>query len=144
MNYTKRLSFITAALANANAALKSWQSYCQIFDHEVPTLSRATHNLMRFIDICEQDKRMNEACVEKRRHRFDGVSVLQATFCAPDGRTKRIAVAKPRDAIEEPYITETLYASLRKALGDEIYTVESFPICVVSKIGKITTEIKAK
>ncbi len=77
--------------------------------------------------------------IEERRKRFDSVPVLQAMLRFKDGSTRRVAVSKPTDAIDEPYIGEMFHAALVKQ--GVVATLEDYPVLVIDKrrhvIGKI-------
>lgn len=77
--------------------------------------------------------------IEERRKRFDSVPVLQAKLRFKDGSTRRVAVSKPTDAMDEPYIGEMFHAALVKQ--GVVATLEDYPVLVIDKrrhvIGKI-------
>ena len=77
---------------------------------------------------------------EERRKRFDAVPILQAALRFRDGTTRRVAVSKPTDAIEEPHIGEMFYAALVKQ--GVVSSLESYPVLVVDRRGRIVSEIK--
>ena len=76
---------------------------------------------------------------EKRRRRFDFAPVLQALLRFKDGSTRRVAVSKPTDAIDEPYIGEMFHAALVRQ--GVVATLEQFPVLVVDKRGRVTGKI---
>ena len=79
--------------------------------------------------------------IEERRKRFDSVPVLQAMLRFKDGSTRRVAVNKPTDAIDEPYIGEMFHAALVKQ--GVVATLEDYPVLVIDKRKKIINKIPA-
>ena len=79
--------------------------------------------------------------IEERRKRFDSVSVLQAMLRFKDGSTRRVAISKPTDEIEEPYIGEMFYAALQKQ--GVVASLEAYPVLVVDRRRRIVGEIPA-
>ena len=76
---------------------------------------------------------------EERRKRFDAVPILQAMLRFADGTTRRVAVSKPTDAIEEPYIGEMFHMALKKQ--GVVASLETYPVLVVDKRKRIVGEI---
>lgn len=94
----------------------------------VPILVALTHTAE---DI---DRRMKE-----RRARFDATPVLQATLRFRDGTTRRVAVSKPTDEIDEPHIGEMFYGALvRQGVA---VSCEAWPVLVVDRCGRVVGEI---
>ena len=77
--------------------------------------------------------------IEERRKRFDSVPVLQAMLRFKDGSTRRVAVSKPTDEIEEPYIGEMFHAALQKQ--GVVASLEAYPVLVVDRRKRIVAEI---
>ena len=79
--------------------------------------------------------------VEERRKRFDSVPVLQAMLRFKDGSTRRVAVSKPTDATEEPYIGEMFHVALQKQ--GVVATLEDYPVLVIDRRKRVVAEIPA-
>ena len=77
--------------------------------------------------------------IEERRRRFDSVPVLQASLRFADGTTRRVAVSKPTDEIEEPHIGEMFHAALVKQ--GVVETCEPWPVLVVDRRGRIVGKV---
>jgi hypothetical protein len=56
-----------------------------------------------------------------------------------DGSTRRVAVSKPTDTIEEPHIGEMFHAALVKK--GVTASLESYPVLVVDKRRRVVAEI---
>ena len=80
--------------------------------------------------------------IRERRARFDAVPVLQAELRFRDGKTRRVAVSKPTDEIDEPYIGEMFHAALVKQ--GVVETCEPWPVLVVDRRGRVVAEIPAR
>lgn len=80
---------------------------------------------------------------EERRKRFDAVPILQAMLRFADGTTRRVAVSKPTDAIDEPHIGEMFHMALKKQ--GVVASLETYPVLVVDKrkriVDRIPTEV---
>ena len=77
--------------------------------------------------------------IAERRARFDAAPVLQAQLRFRDGTTRRVAVSKPTDEIDEPYIGEMFHAALVKQ--GVAASCEAWPVLVVDRRGRIVGEI---
>lgn len=77
--------------------------------------------------------------IRERRARFDAVPVLQAELRFRDGATRRVAVSKPTDEIDEPHIGEMFHAALVKQ--GVVETCEPWPVLVVDRRGRVVAEI---
>ena len=77
--------------------------------------------------------------IRERRARFDAASVLQATLRFRDGTTRRVAVSKPTDSIDEPHIGEMFHAALVKQ--GVAASCEAWPVLVVDRRGRVVGEI---
>lgn len=93
-----------------------------------PILATLTHTAE---DI---DRRIRE-----RRARFDAVPVLQALLRFKDGTTRKVAVSKPTDEIDEPHIGEMFHTALVKQ--GVATSCEAWPVLVVDRRGRIVAEI---
>lgn len=77
--------------------------------------------------------------IRERRARFDAVPVLQAELRFRDGKTRRVAVSKPTDEIDEPHIGEMFYDALvRQGVAT---SCEAWPVLVVDRRGRVVGEI---
>lgn len=77
--------------------------------------------------------------IRERRARFNAAPVLQATLRFRDGTTRRVAVSKPADGIDEPYIGEMFHAALvRQGVAT---SCEAWPVLVVDRRGRTVGEI---
>ena len=77
--------------------------------------------------------------IAERRARFDAAPVLQATLRFRDGTTRRVAVSKPTDEIDEPHIGEMFHAALvRQGVAA---SCEAWPVLVVDRRGRVVGEI---
>jgi len=77
--------------------------------------------------------------IAERRARFDAAPVLQATLRFRDGTTRRVAVSKPTDEIDEPHIGEMFHAALVKQ--GVAASCEAWPVLVVDRRGRVAGEI---
>ena len=77
--------------------------------------------------------------IAERRARFDAVPVLQALLRFKDGTTRRVAVSKPTDEIDEPYIGEMFHAALVRQ--GVVASCEAWPVLVVDRRGRVVGEI---
>ena len=103
-----------------------------------------TPELPQFVSLKTELTRTAEELtrkIEERRKRFDSVPVLQAMLRFKDGSTRRVAVSKPTDAIDEPYIGEMFHAALVKQ--GVVATLEDYPVLVIDKRKKIINKIPA-
>lgn len=80
--------------------------------------------------------------IRERRARFDAVPVLQAELRFRDGKTRRVAVSKPTDEIDEPHIGEMFHAALVKQ--GVVASCEPWPVLVVDRRGRVVAEIPAR
>lgn len=77
--------------------------------------------------------------IAERRARFDAAPVLQATLRFRDGTTRRVAVSKPTDEIDEPHIGEMFHIALvRQGVAA---SCEAWPVMVVDRRGRVVGEI---
>jgi len=96
------------------------------------SLHTATGVLERYRQVLQRQE-------DERRKRFDSVPVLQAMLRFKDGSTRRVAVSKPTDAIDEPHIGEMFYAALERQ--GVVASLEPFPVLVVDKRNRVTGKI---
>ena len=96
------------------------------------SLASATRGLESLRQSLEREE-------EKRRRRFDFAPVLQALLRFKDGSTRRVAVNKPTDAIDEPHVGEKFYAALVRQ--GVVATLEQFPVLVVDRRGRVVAKI---
>lgn len=132
---SKRLALARRAFTLVHDAQEAWAEYLR-----ASGLPREPEeNLIAFTAIAEDatEKLAKEA--EERRRRFDAVPVLQALLRFKDGSTRRVAVSKPTDEIDEPYIGEMFYAAL--ARRGVVASLESYPVLVVDKHKRVSGEI---
>lgn len=89
---------------------------------------------------CEQLDKTRKAL----RSRFNCIPVLQATISA-NGKSVRVAVAKPIDGVDEPWITEKTRDALMHRLNaedkDALVSMEDFPVLVVGRSCRVVAEI---
>lgn len=76
---------------------------------------------------------------EERRKRFEAIPVLQAALRFKDGSTRRVAVSKPTDAIDEPHIGEMFYNALTRQ--GVVASLEDYPILVVDRRKRVVARI---
>ena len=101
-----------------------------------------TPELPQFVSLMTELTRTTEELtrkIEERRKRFDSIPVLQAMLRFKDGSTRRVAVSKPTDEIEEPYIGEMFHAALQKQ--GVVASLEAYPVLVVDRRKRIVAEI---
>ena len=137
MNMREQLETVRDAYDHAMRAQELYNAYRKVADAngtatpELPfasILAAITHTAE---DI---DRRIAE-----RRARFDAVPVLQALLRFKDGTTRRVAVSKPTDEIDEPYIGEMFHAALVRQ--GVVASCEAWPVLVVDRRGRVVGEI---
>lgn len=96
------------------------------------SLASATKGLESLRQTLEREE-------EKRRKQFDFAPILQALLRFKDGTTRRVAVSKPTDAIDEPYVGEKFYAALTRQ--GVVASLEPFPVLVVDRRNRIIGKI---
>ena len=140
MTNKEQLELVRACYDKVSSAMSDWQIYRKAAGVDgtatpempfAPLLVALTHTAE---DI---DRRIRE-----RRARFDAVPVLQAELRFRDGKTRRVAVSKPTDEIDEPHIGEMFHAALVKQ--GVVETCEPWPVLVVDRRGRVVTEIPAQ
>lgn len=139
MTNKEQLELVRACYDKVSSAMSDWQNYRRVAGVDgtatpempfAPLLVALTHTAE---DI---DRRIRE-----RRARFDAVPVLQAELRFRDGKTRRVAVSKPTDEIDEPHIGEMFHAALVKQ--GVVETCEPWPVLVVDRRGRVVAEIPA-
>ena len=141
MSYKARLNMVRDALRLlADASRKTQEIEAATPPDEVwsesiyirTSLASATRGLESLRQSLEREE-------EKRRKRFDFAPILQALLRFKDGSTRRVAVSKPTDAIDEPYVGEKFYAALvRQGVAASL---EPFPVLVVDRRNRIVGKI---
>jgi len=140
MTNKEQLELVRQCYDKVASAMSDWQNYRKAAGAGgtatpempfTPLLVALTHTAE---DI---DRRIAE-----RRARFDAVPVLQAELRFRDGRTRRVAVSKPTDEIDEPHIGEMFHAALVKQ--GVVETCEPWPVLVVDRRGRVIAEIPAQ
>ena len=77
--------------------------------------------------------------IAERRARFDATPVLQATLRFRDGTTRRVAVSKPTNEIDEPHIGAMFHDAPVKT--GVVETCGPWPVLVVDRRGRVVGEI---
>lgn len=133
-----QLDFVQESYRKVASAHNFYTAYRRAAGHggmETPELPQFVALMTELTHMAEELTRK----IEERRKRFDSVPVLQAMLRFKDGSTRRVAVSKPTDAIDEPYIGEMFHAALVKQ--GVVATLEDYPVLVIDKrrhvIGKI-------
>ena len=129
-----KIKALTDALRLAEESAAKWSAYA---DH--PDGGETSRHVSEYIASLTMTLAEAKRQYAERLRRFDAIPVLQATFCFSDGSTRRIAVSKPTDEIEEPYIGETFYDALKKQ--GVVASLESYPVFVVDRRRRIINEI---
>ena len=140
MTNKEQLELVRRCYDKVASAMSDWQNYRKASGVDgtaapempfAPLLVALTHTAE---DI---DRRTRE-----RRARFDAVPVLQAKLRFRDGKTRRVAVSKPTDEIDEPHIGEMFHAALVRQ--GVVETCEPWPVLVVDRRGRVVAEIPAQ
>lgn len=139
---SRQIELVQSAYALTGDALNRFNEYIALAKRGDDDTRRAFHAVMeRLTNICLALANERKAA----RERFNGVALLQATIRSGE-RSMRIAVAKPDDRCDEPYISEAAYSALRSRLGAkdgcELAADGDFPVCVLSRSGKIHSVIR--
>ena len=137
MTSKEQLELVRQCYDKVTSAMSDWHTYRKAAGLDgtatpempfAPLLVALTHTAE---DI---DRRIRE-----RRARFDAVPVLQAELRFRDGKTRKVAVNKPTDEIDNPYIGEMFHAALVKQGVD--VSLEAYPVLVVDKRRRVVAEI---
>lgn len=140
MTNKEQLELVRACYDKVTSAMSDWQIYRKAAGVDgtatpempfAPLLVALTHTAE---DI--------DRWIAERRARFDAVPVLQAELRFRDGKTRRVAVSKPTDEIDEPHIGEMFHAALVKQ--GVVETCEAWPVLVVDRRGRVVSEIPAR
>lgn len=132
---SKRLALARNALALAHDAQVAWAEYLRASGLQVTPDA----NFEVCCAMAEDEVKNLAKEAEEHRRRFDAISVLQALLRFKDGSTRRVAVSKPTEEIDEPYIGEMFYAALAKQ--GVVASLESYPVLVVDKRRRVVGEI---
>ena len=141
MNSKIRLNMVRDALSLlADASRKIQEIEAATPPDEVwsPTIT-VRSSLHTATGVLERYRQVLQRQEDERRKRFDSVPVLQAMLRFKDGSTRRVAVSKPTDAIDEPHIGEMFYAALERQ--GVVASLEPFPVLVVDKRNRVTGKI---
>ena len=141
MSYKARLNMIRDVLrllADASRKIQEIESATppdEVWSESIyirTSLASATKGLESLRQSFEREE-------EKRRKQLDFAPVLQALLRFKDGSTRRVAVSKPTDAIDEPYVGEMFYAALVRQ--GVVASLEPFPVLVVDKRKRVVGQI---
>lgn len=138
MQLKKQLELVRDCYDKVASAQNAWTAYRRAAGEG----GTATPELPQFVALLTDLTRTAESLdrkIEERRKRFDSVPVLQALLRFADGTTRKVAVSKPTDEIEEPYIGELFYTAL-KMKGVSV-SLETFPVLVVDRRKRVVAEI---
>lgn len=103
---------------------------------------RETPELPPFASLMTELTRTSEELtrkIEERRRRFDSVPVLQASLRFKDGSTRRVAVSKPTNEIDDPFVGEMFHAALVRQ--GVVASLEDYPVLVVDRRKRVVAEI---
>lgn len=134
----EQLELVLECYRKVASAKNFWTAY----RHAAGKGGVATPELPQFAPLMAEIKRTADELtlkIEERRRRFDAVPVLQALLRFKDGATRRVAVSKPTDEIDEPHIGEMFHAALVKQ--GIVETCEPWPVLVVDRRGRVVAEI---
>lgn len=138
MQLKKQLELVRDCYDKVASAQNAWTAYRRAAGEG----GTATPELPQFVALLTDLTRTAESLdrkIEERRKRFDSVPVLQALLRFADGTTRKVAVSKPTDEIEEPYIGEMFYTAL-KTKGVAV-SLETFPVLVVDRRKRVVAKI---
>ena len=123
--YWEGLALISVSLGRMDDALSLVSKAADAWEEDARTTVPTAEDI---------DRRIAE-----RRARFDAAPVLQATLRFRDGTTRRVAVSKPTNEIDEPHIGEMFHAALvRQGVAA---SCEAWPVLVVDRRGRVVGEI---
>ena len=137
------MSAIRDQLSALSDALRLMRECAEKYDAFVRSGGEGWPDAERFFS--EAESRLNERLEavrrrdEERRRRFDAVPVLQAALRFRDGSTRRVAVSKPTEGIDEPYIGEMFHAALVRQ--GVVASLEDYPVLVVDRRRRVVAEI---
>ena len=140
---SKQIELVQNAYAKAGDALKLYNDYVSLSKHDCGGVRTSLLDAMaRLTDLCSalSDER------ETARRRFRDVALLKATLVC-NGRTVRVAVAKPSDRCDDPSLSESAYNAIRRRLGVQpgdrspLRTTEAFDVAVLSRSGSVVETI---
>lgn len=137
------MSAIRDQLSALRDALRLMRECAEKYDAFVRSGGEGWPDAERFFSDAES--RLNERLEavrrmdDERRRRFDAVPVLQAALRFRDGSTRRVAVSKPTEGIDEPYIGEMFHAALVRQ--GVVASLEDYPVLVVDRRRRVVAEI---
>lgn len=137
------MSAIRDQLSPLSDALRLMRECAEKYDAFVRSGGEGWPDAERFFSDAES--RLNERLEavrrrdEERRRRFDAVPVLQAALRFRDGSTRRVAVSKPTDEIDEPFVGEMFHAALVRQ--GVVASLEDYPVLVVDRRRRVVAEI---
>ena len=141
-NISTQLELVRECYQKVALAQTDWNNYRRAAGRG----GTATPELPQFVSLMTELTHTAEQLdhiAKERRRRFDAVPVLQAALRFRDGTTRRVAVSKPTDEIDEPFVGEMFHAALVKQ--GVIGTLEDYPVLVVDRrrrvVARIPTEI---
>ena len=138
MNMKQQLELVRDCYDKVASAQKLWNDYRRVAG-ESGTATPELPQLKWLLGMFTRTAEMLDRKIEERRKRFDSVPVLQALLRFADGTTRKVAVSKPTDEIEEPYIGEMFYTAL-KAQGVAV-SLETYPVLVVDRRKRVVAVI---
>ena len=136
-----RLEIVQECYRKVASALNDWNGYRRTSGER----GEETAELPQFAALLTELTRTAEELtrrIDERKRRFDAVPILQAMMLFKDGSTRRVAVSKPTDTIEEPHIGEMFHAALVKQ--GVTASLETYPVLVVDKRRRVVAEIPTR
>lgn len=137
--YTNQIELLNDAREHLSRAYQAYKSAKLLWEDNEPS-SRETPYKADFVALecfakhCLTTTQTLDGLKATLKGRFEKELILQATITYGDLRRK-IYVNKPNDRLDEPWILETTYETLRKVFkadpDRELATTEDYPILVV-------------
>lgn len=137
-NISTQLELVRECYQRVASAQTCWNDYRRAAGRggtATPELPQFVSLMTELTHTAEQLDRM----AKERRKRFEAIAVLQATLRFKDGSTRRVAVSKPTDEIDEPFIGEMFYDALTRQ--GVIASLEDYPVLVVDRRKRIVASI---
>lgn len=135
-----RMTLAKNALRLATEAQNAWRDYLAASD----AATDPDPGLAEFCEAAKEHIAAMKQHADDARHRFDASPVLQARI-ESNGKAIRIAVSKPNEEFDTPFIGEAAYASLKHRLripdGGAVWSAEDFPIAVVNRQKSVVATI---
>lgn len=135
------LELVRECYQKVASAQTDWNNYRRAAGQDgtaTPELPQFVSLMTELTHTAEQLDRM----AKERRKRFEAIAVLQASLRFKDGSTRRVAVSKPTDEIDEPFIGEMFYDALTRQ--GVVASLEDYPVLIVDRrkrvIARIPTE----